>query len=56
MIGTLAVTNALRSAIGRTADEIGQARALRLVAPRPAERIGTARAWLARRGDYWCWS
>jgi len=50
MIGTLAVADAFRSAVGRTADETGQTRALGFVTARSALRVGATRVWLAGRG------
>jgi hypothetical protein len=50
MIGTLAVTDAFRSAIWRTADEAGQTRALGFVIARSALRVRATRVWFAGRG------
>lgn len=43
VIGTLAVTGAFRSAVGRTADETGQTRAFGSVVARSAQRVRATR-------------
>lgn len=53
MIGALAVTDASRSAIRRTADETGQTRAQRYAVKRPAFRVGATGGRFTWRGRSW---